>query len=85
MANRYILSLSVDGTGARLVYGPPVQGRDAASVAEKDQARGRTASCAHSGLLLGARHGAHTAQLYGGPIPLFLRSMGAATRGHVHE
>jgi len=61
MANRYILSLSVDGTGARLVYGPPVQGRDAAAVAEEDQARGPTASCAHGGLLLGAGHGAHAA------------------------
>jgi len=67
------------------VYGPPVQGRDAAPVAEEDQARGRTASCAHGGLLLCAGHGAHAAQLHGGPIPLFLRCMGAATRGHVHE
>jgi len=86
MTNRFIFfSLTVDGTGARLVYGPSVQGRNSSAVAEEDQARGRAASGAHCVLLLGAGHGTHATKLHGGPIPLFLRCMGATTCGHVHE
>lgn len=85
-----------DGTRARLVHGPPVQGRDpaAATVAEEDQARGTAAATAAAaaaagravgGLLLRSGHGAHAAQLHGGPVPraVVLRAVGASAGGHV--
>lgn len=78
----FYFSVTVDGTRTRLVHGPPVQGRDAAAVAEEDQVGG-TADRGHGGLLHRTEHGAHVAQLHGRPVPLFLRSVGTAADGHV--
>jgi len=78
----FFVSFTANGTRARLVYGASVQGRDSATVAEEDQAR-RTDDGAHGGLLFRSQHGAHVAQLHGGPVPLFLRRVGTATGSHV--
>lgn len=80
----YCFIFSADGTRASFVYGPSVQSRNSATVAEEDQAGG-TPDSGLDGLSHRPEHGSYIAQLHGGPVPLFLWRVGttAAAAGHV--